>query len=54
MSRLLKNGLKLYPNNMSELENIKLFFANAVVKDCVSIKKVEISGMLKYYEIAIK
>jgi len=26
---------------MSELDNIKLFFSNTVVKDCVSIKKVE-------------
>ena len=26
---------------MTELENIKLFFSNTVVKDCVSIKKVE-------------
>lgn len=26
---------------MNELENIKLFFSNTVVKDCVSIKKVE-------------
>ena len=26
---------------MSELENIKLFFSNTVVKDCVSINKVE-------------
>ena len=26
---------------MTELENIKLFFSNAVVKDCVSVKKVE-------------
>ena len=26
---------------MTELENIKQFFANTVVKDCVSIKKVE-------------
>ena len=26
---------------MTELENIKLFFTNTVVKDCVSIKKVE-------------
>ena len=26
---------------MTELENIKQFFANSVVKDCVSIKKVE-------------
>ena len=25
----------------TELENIKLFFSNTVVKDCVSIKKVE-------------
>jgi len=28
-------------NNMIELDNIKLFFSNTVVKDCVSIKKVE-------------
>ena len=26
---------------MTELDNIKLFFSNTVVKDCVSIKKVE-------------
>ena len=26
---------------MTELENIKLFFTNTVVKDCVSIKRVE-------------
>ena len=26
---------------MTELENIKLFFSNTVVKGCVSIKKVE-------------
>ena len=26
---------------MTELENIKLFFSNTVVKDYVSIKKVE-------------
>ena len=26
---------------MNELENIKLFFTNTVVKSCVSIKKVE-------------
>ncbi len=26
---------------MNELENIKLFFTNTVVKDCVSIKKIE-------------
>lgn len=26
---------------MNELDNIKLFFSNTVVKDCVSIKKVE-------------
>ncbi len=26
---------------MTELENIKLFFTNTVVKDCVSIKKIE-------------
>lgn len=26
---------------MTELNNIKLFFSNTVVKDCVSIKKVE-------------
>ena len=26
---------------MTELENIKLFFSHTVVKDCVSIKKVE-------------
>lgn len=26
---------------MTELENIKIFFTNTVVKDCVSIKKVE-------------
>ena len=26
---------------MTELENIKLFFSNTVVKDCVSIKKIE-------------
>lgn len=26
---------------MNEPENIKLFFSNTVVKDCVSIKKVE-------------
>ncbi len=26
---------------MTELENIKQFFANAVVKDCVSISKIE-------------
>ena len=26
---------------MTELENIKLFFNNAVVNDCVSIKKIE-------------
>ena len=26
---------------LTELDNIKLFFANAVTKDCVSIKKVE-------------
>ena len=26
---------------MNELVNIKLFFSNTVVKDCVSIKKVE-------------
>jgi predicted transcriptional regulator len=31
---------------MTELENIKLFFSNTVVKDCVSIKKVEeIAGL---------
>ena len=26
---------------MTEIENIKLFFSNAVVKDCVSVKKIE-------------
>lgn len=26
---------------MTELENIKLFFSNTVVKDCVSVKKIE-------------
>ena len=26
---------------MTELENIKLFFSNTVVKDCVSVKKNE-------------
>ena len=26
---------------MNELDNIKTFFSNTVVKDCVSIKKVE-------------
>ena len=26
---------------MTELENIKQFFANTVVKDCVSISKIE-------------
>lgn len=26
---------------MNELENIKLFFSNTVVRDCVSIKKIE-------------
>lgn len=26
---------------MNELDNIKLFFSNTVVKDCVSIKKIE-------------
>jgi len=31
---------------MSELDNIKLFFSNTVVKDCVSIKKIEeLAGM---------
>lgn len=26
---------------MTELENIKLFFSKAVVKNCVSVKKIE-------------
>ncbi len=31
---------------MTELENIKLFFSNTVVRDCVSIKKIEeIAGL---------